>query len=520
MSGLADRIGTALDLALSVLAPGLALRRAESRIRFGMAATMYKAADPETMDRMGWWRTGADRKATPNAWERMSLRDVSRHLIRNNAVAAGAQDTIALNVVGQGLRPQSRLRADRLGISPARAAELQRQAEDVWDEWCGHADATGSLHFDDLQFLALLKIVEDGELLALPTWADEPWRPWGRCLEFVEADRLRKPGGRKDVPESGIEVGSRGQPLRYWIESGRKSARGTEFFGVDARDDKGRPRVLHLFRPRRPGQSRGIPLFSSVITRFANLDDFVEAELMAARVAACLAVFVTQNDPLAGAASARLAADPGQDNRPRVQSLSPAMIAYMKQGESINVVDPKRPGDAFVPFVESMLRFIGMALGLPYELLVKDFSKTNYSSARAALLEGRRMFSNWRAWLPRQLNQPIWELVLEEAWLRGRFEAGDFHGFKAEYCRAVWIGGGWGWVDPVKEVQSSTQAVAGNLSTLADECAAQGRDWEEVLAQRKREEDLRRELGLAEPPMSRTAPPKTPDGDADEEDRV
>jgi lambda family phage portal protein len=517
---LSGKLGSALDRAISVLAPGLALRRMESRARFGMAATMYKATDPETMDRMGWSFGAAGGKPTPGSWERMSLRDLSRHLIRNNAVAAGAQDTIALNVVGQGLRPQSRLRADRLGISPERAAELQRQAEDVWDEWCGLADAADSLHFDDLQFLAMLKLVEDGELLALPTWADEPWRPWGRCLEFVEADRLRKPGDRKDVPDSGIERGTRGQPLRYWIESGSSTPGRRTFFGVDARDHRGRRRVLHLFRPMRPGQSRGIPYFSSVITRFANLDDFVEAELMAARVAACLAVFVTQQDPMAGAASARLAADgPGQDGQ-RLQSLSPAMIAYMKAGESINVVDPKRPGDAFAPFVESMLRFIGMALGLPYELLVKDFSKTNYSSARAALLEGRRMFSNWRAWFPRQLNQPMWELVLEEAWLRGRFEARDFYRHKAEYCRAAWIGGGWGWVDPVKEVQSSTQAVAGNLSTLADECAAQGRDWEEVLEQRKREEDRRRELGLPAPAASPTPQPAATEEDADEKDRV
>lgn len=84
---LSGKLGSALDRAISVLAPGLALRRMESRARFGMAATMYKATDPETMDRMGWSFGAAGHKPTPGSWERMSLRDLSRHLIRNNAVA-------------------------------------------------------------------------------------------------------------------------------------------------------------------------------------------------------------------------------------------------------------------------------------------------------------------------------------------------------------------------------------------------------------------------------------------------
>ena len=130
-----------------------------------------------------------------------------------------------------------------------------------------------------------------------------------------------------------------------------------------------------------------------------------------------------------------------------------------------------------------------MALGLPYELLVKDFSKTNYSSARAALLEGRRMFKNWRAWFAGAFCQPIWQMVIEEAYLRGEFDAPDFYKHQAEYSRANWIGGGWGWVDPVKEVEASRKAIDYGLSTLAKEAAAQGDDWEENLDQLVRERD-------------------------------
>src|SRR6185503_13148856 len=59
-----------------------------------------------------------------------------------------------------------------------------------------------------------------------------------------------------------------------------------------------------------------------------------------------------------------------------------------------------------------------------------------------------------------------------------------------------WIAPGKGWIDPVKEVQASQLAIETGISTLADEAAANGKDWEEVLEQQKRELTKRLELGL------------------------
>jgi len=494
-----SRLGAFIDTLIEPFAPKRALARRKARTQFQLAGGMYRGADNTrlTMD----WILGRD-TSTPSNWELNALRQRTRDLNRNNPIASGATDTIAQNVVGTGLKPQSKLRADRLGISEEKANELRRQAESVWEEWCPIADAYDIQHFDDIQFMVLWKMVEDGELLVLPTWITDSWRPFGRAVEVLEIDRLKKPSGQKDVPETGIELDAMNRPFRYWIEKARKKPGDKiEFSGITKRDKMGRPKVLHIYNPKRPGQMRGVPHFAALVGLFKQLADYLEAEVVAARVAACLAVFVTHNEDALEEALAQ--ADPEllekmvtDRNSGRVQSIKPGMVSHLESGESIEVVDPRRPGDAFEPFVASMLRFMSMALGLSYEQLTKDFSKTNYSSARAALLEGRRMFKRWRTWLARKLCQPVWELVLEEAWLRGKFDAPDFYEKKHEYCRALWIGGGWGWVDPVKEVQSSDDAIAAGLSTLADECAAQGRDWEEVLEQRAREKAKAAELGL------------------------
>jgi lambda family phage portal protein len=294
---------------------------------------------------------------------------------------------------------------------------------------------------------------------------------------------------------NGIRYGKRGQPLAYYVrKAGQASLINYDYNEIPARDPKGRPKLLHVYAVKRPGQSRGVPLFAPVLTYFKDLSDYLEAEVVAARVAACLAVFITKQDALFAAQNMGTSTEAGTGAR--VQGIEPGMVSYLNPGEAINTVDPKRPGDAFPAFVESVLRLVGTSIGLPYELLVKDFSKTNYSSARAALLEGRRVFTNWRSWFSRRFCQPVWDLVLEEAFLRGEFEAKDFYRLRHEYCRAMWIGGGWGWVDPVKEVEASRKAVDYGLSNLAEECAAQGRDWEENLAQLAREQTAAKELGV------------------------
>lgn len=142
---------------------------------------------------------------------------------------------------------------------------------------------------------------------------------------------------------------------------------------------------------------------------------------------------------------------------------------------------------------------MGAGVNLPYELLMKDWSKTNYSSARAALLEAWRFFQGRRYWLTTYWASPVYSLWLEEAVNRKLIDAPGFYEDKASYCRAKWIGAGRGWIDPVKEAQAAQLRMQTLISTLEDECAEQGKDWEEVLEQIAREQERMKELGVQMP---------------------
>ena len=165
-------------------------------------------------------------------------------------------------------------------------------------------------------------------------------------------------------------------------------------------------------------------------------------------------------------------------------------------GDKVAPFTPSRPNSAYGAFVENLLRHIGTGLNIPYELLLKDFSKTNYSSARSALLEAWRYFNGRRQWLSTYWATPVYELWLEEAVNKGLVDAPDFYENRYVYTRCKWIGPGRGWVDPVKEAQACQIRMDIGLSTLEAECAGQGLDWEEVLEQRAWEKAKLAELGL------------------------
>nr|WP_255697570.1 phage portal protein [Pseudacidovorax sp. NFM-22] len=114
----------------------------------------------------------------------------------------------------------------------------------------------------------------------------------------------------------------------------------------------------------------------------------------------------------------------------------------MPVGAKVSSFTPGRPNAAFEAFMLAVLRHIAAGLNLPYELLLKDFSKTNYSSARAALLEAWRYFHGRRRWLMDYWLRPIYELWLEEAINSGLVEAPDFYAKRYAYSRCRFIFGG------------------------------------------------------------------------------
>lgn len=486
-------LARALDAFVLTISPARGVQRLASRAR-ASALLSYDAARRDRVRSQP--RAGsADSDLLPDL---AVLREKSRSLVRDDAHAAAAARVWVENVVGCGINPQACARPEETGLSQEDCDAWNEAVEQLWFEWAaGPCDAN---RYSD--WAALTRAVErsrftDGEALVHRVVRDGV-----SCWELIDVDRLQDPAQVGTVnTRHGVELGAYGDAVAYWILPQHPDdvmfLRRAVRLQPDRylRDLGGWPNILHVFRRDRAGLSRGVPVITPAMPLFEHLHHYLDSEVIAARANANIAAIVRRPLDKADPAISALVGDlgPNSDGTAEVQYLEhiePGTFQYLNEGEELQAFTPNRPGSAFDPFVMRILRAICGAIGLPYELVVKDFGAMNYSSARVSLLEARRGFETEQQLLIDTWCRPCWETRVREAVVNGELptfpQMADPAIGMQPFLEARWIRGAWGWVDPTKEIDAARLAVESNLSTPQAEAARAGLDVEEILEARAR----------------------------------
>ena len=508
---------TALDRAIGVFSPSVAVERLRARTQLEVYSTMaggYTGARRDRRQTSEWATRGGSADAV-SLFDLPTLRDRSRDLVRNTPLATGAINTVTTNVVGTGLKVQSRVDRELLaGIVPGGEAGLdrwERDAERVWHEWSESedCDATRSQCFAEIQDLAFRSTLESGDVFLLRRSIQRGDRRLRTAVQLIESDRVTNPRGRRDnrYMAGGVQLDGYGAPIRYHVlnqhpgDQGKVDRSGVwvAAFGPNS----GERQVLHLFKRLRIDMTRGVPYLAPVIEPLKMLDRYAEAELMAAVVSSFFTVFVKSEGDDVGMAVAQPAAETGGGASDKDYKLASGAILDLGVNESIETANPGRPNAQFDPFVLAVLRQIGVALEIPFEILIKHFT-ASYSAARAAMLEAWKFFRSRREWLAGRLCDPVYGWVIAEAVARGMLVAPGF--FESPSLRRAYLGTEWngpapGQIDPKKDADANQILVEMGVKTLTQVTAeTTGGDWETNQARRAREEQIRTERGLrAEP---------------------
>ncbi len=437
-----------------------------------------------------------------------TIRQRVRELVRNTGVIAGAEQLFVDNVVGCGVRPRAALRVERLiGIDERRARVLEDAMDSVWEEWVDWADSQGRLSAYEIQELVVRTSFHSGECFLVRNMIqDELERPWELAWEVIEADRVETPHWLEGTTDrkirSGIELGRRGQATRYWVLKdhpgdrllGRRVRSGTsaeDFTAILARDEFGRPNVLHPYVIKRPGQTHGIAWPAAVAADCHHLRGYFESERVAKKVEACHAAIELRAPSSPGGWQA------GEQTPQGNKRIEPGTLHRLPAGADVKFFHPTRPGSNFEAYMRANYREIGAGLGVSLISLLRDYSDANYSSARAALLGDRKLFRALTKWLIRRVAQPMWALLMEEAWAKGALGTDlDWFANRAELVRAVWTQDGWEWIDPLKEARAEEVSVALGVRSRTEICRSKGTEFEDVTRQLADEREAREVAGL------------------------
>lgn len=516
-----------LDKAIAYLAPGVAQKRMMARATLALAGGYTGAR----VDRaaLAAWKAKIGSPDTDIIADLPALRARSADLERNAPVATSAINTTVAHVVGTGLACNPKIDAEFLGLSDDEAADWERETKRRFCAWAESKDADLSrfLNFYEQQDLALRGTMTRGDVFVMTPRVPRAGRSARLALQIIEADRVSNPSGGRDTDTltDGIEHSAEtGEAIAYNVcshhpgdlKANRKWTR------VAARGDStGRRNVLHLFKMLRPGLRRGVPILAPVIEPLKQLARYTDAELQAAVVSGLFAVFVKM-DPQAFQELLSHESQTSVVNAATQWSgeIESGKAVNLLPGEDITTTNPGRPNAQFDPFTTACMRQIGMAIGIPYEVLVMHY-QSSYSAARGALLMAWRFFMGWRAWLATNLCQPVYELWLADEVAEGRIAAPGFFAddvVRAAWCGSQWVGDGPGSIDPNKEVQAARERVALGVSTLqAESILHDGVDWETKHRQTIKEAEARKAAGLAVP-GAEPVNPEANSGEVDEPD--
>lgn len=461
--------------------------------------------------------------------ELQTLRSRTRDLARNTPLAAGAVNTVVTSVVGPGLKLKAEIDRNVLDLDEDAATEWELKAERLWNMWAGknECDATRTQTFAELQGMVFRGVLESGDIFVLFPTIERSGSHFRTRLQTIEADMVENEDFVADSEKlaGGVEMDEYGAPIRYHIlkkHPGDWDYTSKEWRKVRAYGERsGRRLVLHLYDKTRPGQTRGVPYLAPVIEALKQLGEYTDSELMAAVISGLFTVFIHSDNGSNILSDVNTKGETGASASDDDMKLGNGLVVGLKDGEEISTANPGRPNATFDPFVESILRQVGSALEIPFELLIKHFS-ASYSASRAALLEAWRFFRRRRGWLVNSFCQPVYEEFITEQIAMGRLDAPGF--FEDPVIRHAYLGTAWrglpqGHIQPAQEATAMRTRTEIGVTTLAQETAEySGADWERNHKQSVKEAAARKEDGLTSSANAAVAPlPQTLDEMKDNE---
>lgn len=483
----------------------------------------------------------------------------ARDMLRNDSYIAAGATLHKDNIVGAqyvlNAKPSSLLLFGK--HDEVWEGEFQEEVEETFDLLAdspeNYFDASRMNTFTGLVRLAVGINLAGGEVLSTAEWMRDG-RPFNTAIQMIDKDRLSTPP--LQMIDGNVRAGVKlhpvyKYPVSYFIRSVhpndylptfRNFASMWTWNEVPLRKRWGRLQVIHLMEQLRPAQTRGISAMVSALKEMRITRKFRDVTLQNAVVQALYAAAITSERPPAEAYQ-MLGAGGQVPSAEAVQAMTEnwmtgyfetlskfaggaknlkvdgVRIPHLPPGTKLDFFTAGKGGPLGMEFEQSLLRYIAATLNVSYEQLSRDYSKTNYSSARAAMAETWKAMQAIKKQVADRFATIIYRLWLEEMVNANRFttfpkaKAGLLYennvlGLRFDaLSRCDWIGAARGQIDELKETQAAVLKINNGLSTLEAEIARLGGDWRKVLRQKAREQKLIEQLeqGLKAPLFNASA---------------
>lgn len=409
-------------------------------------------------------------------WE---LREIAFDLDRNNALSSSVIDQGTVNIIGPwGFAHYART------SSP----ELNARIEKGWAKWLAEECDPAK---EDHGWEILKRSYRQTKVAGDEFWQTDDYdRLVPPVFRVIEAPRVLTPYER-NTRASGRMSRVDGRDMIHGLTRDGNGALQKIFVAnqIPLNDivsvDQGRlirgDRIIPLIRRRRGSATRCPPVMTPVIREYDDLDDLMTSERLALRLAAALGIFIeTDEDPTSLAEHMALLYGETEDGE-RLEQLDPMSINYMKRGQKATLLQAQRPRSEVQAFMRTVMRYVGLPMGLSYEMFFLDFSQTTLGVLRVALNIAQRRFRDEQFWFSTKLDR-LYRWWLEVMVSRGRYPRRD------DIFDHEWGLPGWPSPQPLQDAEAAAVGILNRFSSRTIAARNLGEDWETVRQDLERED--------------------------------
>lgn len=398
-----------------------------------------------------------------------TLRDRARSMVRNTPHGFAMVDVMVRHVVGTGITPVWNTGSDR----------LDNQVSLLWEEWAARSDAAEELDFYAQQALMVRSMVEGGETLTRLVdlrHAEDARMPLR--LQLLEGDHIdgSRDGRVIDGHRSrlGVGLGEWDRRTGYWLfedHPGEQIATWTAASYTSRFVT--RDQLVHLYRPLRIGQIRGVTWLAPVLLAAKDLAELLQNTIVKSGVEAAFSGFIMDN----GGGPANIGEATDAQTGDTTMMPEPGMLMRLR-GQDIKFAEPKT-STQFEPVAVATLMAMAAGTGHTYDQITGDLRQANYSSLRAGKIEHRRLVEQvqWHDVIPR-LGR-IADRFIDRAILAGSLRS------RADGYPRDWVPPANEPIDPLKDLEADIAAVRAGRMSPQEFISQWGRDWKKVVADTK-----------------------------------
>ena len=389
---------------------------------------------------------------------RKNLINQSRTFMRNNSLYKGMIERAVGYIVGNGFGLQIK--------TPSKS--FNNQAEQLWKKYWHRPEHRKLLAGRRVERMICRELLVCGDTGINKINTGD--------IQLIEAEQIIG----KSLNSDGVETDQYGVPSGYWVAPYGRGGR-----AVSSKSEK-KPLKDFLFiaDPERPSGIRAVPPCQSAFPMLHRINDVCDSEAIAWQLLARLAVAITSEggeekgydnsteDPNATTTEAAT----------RMTELDYALIFHGEPGDEIKGIERNIPGKNFTESLTMFLRLLGLPLGIPLEVILLDWTKSNYSQSRAVLEQAYQAFLGWQMLLEEQSYTPVLEWQINR-WIKAKLLK-PTQWIKDNGVLPMWIKPTFPWIDQLKETQAHGAQVDRGFTTHGLVCKSKGMEREDVVAAR------------------------------------